>query len=369
MRATVARLAFPAGRRILAVSDIHGNLSYLQGLLRRVGFSAGDELVLVGDMLEKGPQSLDTLRYIMALCRGGNVHPVQGNCDGWHALAAMTDPDAQQHTLRYLLTHPQALLSQMCREIGYPLTPETDTPAMRRALSQAFPAEFAFLRGLPTILETPHYTFVHGGLPEGELEELDAFACMKNDNFMGQGRRFDKWCIVGHWPVMLYGGDITCANPIIDRDSRIISIDGGCVLKDDGQLNALIIPHDGSEDFTFDHYDHFPTARTRTAQAGSARSIYVRYGDNLVRVLRRGAEFSLCEHVRTGYRLEILTKYLYGTGETVRCNDCTDYILPLAAGDEVSVVERTSRGYLVKHGGVSGWYLGELEPASNKSDE
>ena len=39
------------------------------------------------------------------------------------------------------------------------------------------------------------------------------------------------------------------------------------------------------------------------------------------------------------------------------------------AGDEVSVVERTSRGYLVKHGGVSGWYLGELEPPAGKSNE
>jgi hypothetical protein len=369
MRAKVARLAFPAGRRILAVSDIHGNLPYLKGLLRRVNFSATDELVIVGDMLEKGPQSLDTLRFIMELCRGGNVHPIQGNCDGWHALAETDDPDAQQHILRYLLAKPQALLSQMCAEIGYPITGETNTLAMRGVLAEAFAPEFAFLHSLPTILETPHYTFVHGGLPEGKLEELDAFACMKNDNFMRQGRHFDKWCVVGHWPVMLYGGDTTCANPIIDRESRIISIDGGCVLKDDGQLNALIIPYDGREDFAFDHYDAFPTARTVTAQRGSDRSIYVRYGDNLVRVLRRGGEFSLCEHVRTGYRLEILTKYLRGQGETVRCNDCTDYVLPLRAGDEVSVVERTSRGWLVKHGGVSGWYLGDLEPLPGESNE
>lgn len=208
---------------------------------------------------------------------------------------------------------------------------------------------------------TQNYTFVHGGLPEGELDELDAPSCMKNDEFMRQGRKFDKWCIVGHWPVVLYGGDVTNANPIIDRENRIISIDGGCVLKDDGQLNALIIPFDGSEDFETVYYDKFPVRRVKTAQKASERSCYVKYGDSVVRVLERGAEFSRCEHIRTGYRLDILTKYLYGAGEVCRCNDCTDYVLPLEAGSEVSVVETTSRGCLVKHNGISGWYFGQLE--------
>ena len=159
----------------------------------------------------------------------------------------------------------------------------------------------------------------------------------------------------------LYRQDITCANPIIDRESRIISIDGGCVLKDDGQLNALIIPRNGSEDFTFTAYDPFPVRRVKSAQAGSERSIYVRWGDNEVEILSRGEEFSRVRHVRTGYELDILTKYLYGESGVVRCNDCTDYVLPLKAGDEVSIVETTSRGYLCKHDGVSGWYYGELE--------
>ena len=183
---------------------------------------------------------------------------------------------------------------------------------------------------------------------------------MKNDNFLGQGRSFDRWVIVGHWPVMLYGADTVCANPIIERERRIISIDGGCVLKDDGQLNALIIPRNGSEDFQSEHYDKFPVRRVRTGQRGSERSAYIRWGDNLVRILERGEEFSRCVHVRTGYELDILTKYLYGESGEVRCNDCTDYCLPLEPGDEVSVVEETSRGYLVKHNGVSGWYGGEL---------
>ncbi len=68
---------------------------------------------------------------------------------------------------------------------------------------------------------------------------------MKNDDFLGQGHSFDKWVIVGHWPVTLYHPDIQSAAPILLPGRRIASIDGGCVLKLDGQLNALILPGGG----------------------------------------------------------------------------------------------------------------------------
>ena len=38
-RAIVVHPHFPAGRRIIAVSDIHGNLPWFQALLAKAGFS------------------------------------------------------------------------------------------------------------------------------------------------------------------------------------------------------------------------------------------------------------------------------------------------------------------------------------------
>ena len=105
---------------------------------------------------------------------------------------------------------------------------------------------------------------------------------------------------------------------------------------------------------------HFQSGRVETPQAASTVSAYFRYGDNHVRVIQRGEEFSLCEHIRTGYRMKILTKYLHGDDADCICNDCTDYALPLQPGDLVSVIEETSKGYLVKHHGISGWYYGIL---------
>ena len=52
--ARIRRLTVPRGRRILVISDIHGNIPYFEGALKLAGFSDRDELIINGDFLEKG---------------------------------------------------------------------------------------------------------------------------------------------------------------------------------------------------------------------------------------------------------------------------------------------------------------------------
>ena len=355
----IQHLSLPADRRTLVISDVHGNLPYLQGLLEKTQFSEDDVLIIDGDLLEKGPYSLKTLRYVMELSKTHEIHAVSGNCDWWVPL--LFELGSAEDNRWYLNAKPYCLLRQMCAELGIPVSPDMDFIAARDACAAAFPAEFDFLRALPEIIETENFIFVHGGLPEGDPATWDAWKCMKCDNFMATPRRFNKWVIVGHWPVMLYHENIVDANPVIDYEKKIVSIDGGSILKDDGQLNALILPRSEHEDFSFVAYDPFPVGMVKAPQTASEKSYYIRWGDAEVQVLARGAEFSRIRHVRTGYEMDVLTKYLCGDGDRCTVNDCTDYVLPLLPGDTVSVVETTSRGYFVKLGGVSGWYFGELE--------
>ena len=93
---------FAPGRRILAVSDIHGNLPFFQHLLEKVSFSPDDILVLVGDMLEKGPDSLGLLHYIVQLCKTHTVYPLCGNCDGLVLNFFETDSLDESFFSRYL---------------------------------------------------------------------------------------------------------------------------------------------------------------------------------------------------------------------------------------------------------------------------
>lgn len=361
--AVVQDVVFPAGRRVIAVSDIHGNLPFLKGLLVKIRFTPEDILVIVGDLLEKGEQSLAVLRYVMDLQRTHTVYPLCGNCDNLlrDFLASDGDRDETFFRLYYQMWRERSLLAQMCAEAGLPLRSHEDLAEVRRVLPQRFAGELAFLWSMPTVLRTPRFLFVHGGVPrEDHLEELDAWACMKNDDFLHQGHRFDRWVIVGHWPVTLYHPNVPCAAPLIDRDSRIVSIDGGCVLKADGQLNALFLPEEG-EDFSWVGYDGFPVMTALDDQTGSRVSLNIRWGHSEVEVLERGEELSLCRHRESGIELPILTDYLYEKNGAVFCEDSTDCLLEVHAGERLSVVRRLSDRTLAKKKGVTGWYFGRLE--------
>lgn len=358
--ANVKTLDIAPGRRILVVSDIHGNLEFFKGLLDKVGFCDADELIINGDFLEKGPESLETLRYIMRLCQRGNVHPLCGNCDDWCTIFSATEA-MDEHIMEYVLAKKRGILWDMLNAAGLDLFEIGSFTACKAALARAFPAEWRFLTELPHAIETENFIFAHAGVTENKpLREHTVDELFRVDHFMTLGRRFDKWVVVGHYPVQLYGADKVCANPIVDREHKVISIDGACVLKDDGQLNALIIPDIKSDAFSFAAYDAFPERVVLDEQTAGESSYYIRWGDSHVRVLERGEEFSRCRHVRTGYEMDILTKYLFTDNEYTDCNDCTDCVLELHAGDVVRVVEETSRGYFVKHGGWSGWYRGGL---------
>ena len=175
-----------------------------------------------------------------------------------------------------------------------------------------------------------------------------------------RGHSFRRWCIVGHWPVTLYHPHVPSAAPLLAEGRHIASIDGGCSLKVDGQLNALVLPERPGGAFSWFAYDGLPTATALDPQAPSADSVNIRWGRNALEVLERGAELSLCRHLETGRVLEVLTEYLYVDRGVTRCEDSTDYRLAVRPGDTLSVVRRISDRALVKKDGVTGWYFGRL---------
>jgi len=363
--AVVLRPDIPPGRRVLAVSDIHGNLPFLKGVLAEASLTPADVLVLVGDLFEKGQESLGVLRFLMELQKTHTVYPLCGNCDhidrefleGGEGVDEDLWPVLQWWGERFLPV-------QMGRELGLdPPRSPAEMPALRAALRERMPAECAFLLNMPHILEAGNFLFVHGGVPrEDRLEELEAYGCMKNDDFLGQGRAFRKWVVVGHWPVTLYNPRRPSSAPLVRADRHIISIDGGCVLKADGQLNALIIPDITGEAVDWVSYDGLPRVRALDRQEASEDSINIRWSDSRVEVLREEGDCAWCRHLSSGRELWIPTAWLKlrRTDGLLHTEDTTDYRLPVEPGEVLSLSLACSKGYLLKKNGVTGWYLGRV---------
>ena len=163
---------------IYAVGDIQGCLKPLQCLLEQVNFdSAVDRLWCAGDIVNRGPQSLETLRFIHSL--GSACTIVLGNHD-LHLLAvAYSDATLKKKdTLKAILQAPDAeeLLLWLRHqplihsEMGYTMVHAGIAPHWN--LTQAH----QYANEVETVLQSNNYgsyfDHMYGNYPENWQEEL-----------------------------------------------------------------------------------------------------------------------------------------------------------------------------------------------------
>lgn len=364
MQAKVQRIHIEDKKRIIVISDIHGDIDSLKGLLSKIHFHTDDVLILNGDMVEKGTNSLETLGYIMNLCKTNTVYPVCGNCD---AIArAVYNEDRNKELLMYLLIRKNSLLNEMCRELSITLDENSDMMQIKELLKKKFENELEWINQLPDIIDTKNFIFAHAGTSPHNMEKQKNSYVRSTKAFLEQGICFPKYCVVGHWPVSLYDNRKPSGNPIIDKEHKIICIDGGNVLKIDGQLNALIIPSMDTTEFTFYSFDKLKSGIAQEDQEESTESHHILWTDNLIHIIKKEEEFTYCEQVSTRKKMWILNKYIYEDKSGFRCEGSTDYKLQVQAGDVVKVVEITKKGYLIKKNGITGWYYGSILMESTK---
>ncbi|MEA4824036.1 MAG: metallophosphoesterase [Clostridiaceae bacterium] len=388
---TLKSVSIPHGRRAVVFSDVHGAAASLRNVIDQVRLSASDILFPVGDYTERGADSIGVLREMMRLCRTYEAYPLLGNVDAYvlwmfhdhspnantalrRALAAEGGRFAKEARDALGLAEVPALNPSLYVDPAARLDPssdesipEEDAAALndfREKVQKAFALELAWLRSLPTIVDTERFIFVHGGLPHENLDALvgtNAYHLMKNDNFLGQGLRFSRWIIVGHWPVTLYRPHIPSAVPYIAESQRIIGMDGGCGVKLDGQLNAMVIPDAQEDRFEFYMADSLPERVALDRQEASRDSFSIRWGDHYVHILRREGDRIFVRHLSTERTLWIPESFLFRDGDPAEIDDATDYALPVEQGDRLKLVCETSQGAVVKKNGVTGWYYGRLK--------
>ena len=97
----IVRLNLEKDRRIIFVSDIHGDLPTFKKGLEEINFNDNDYLFIIGDIHEKGDEgmNLKTLRYIIELSKKDNVFPMAGNCD--EVFRFILPEDSKQKFLYY----------------------------------------------------------------------------------------------------------------------------------------------------------------------------------------------------------------------------------------------------------------------------
>lgn len=62
-----------------AIGDIHGHAKHFEILLEMLPMQDGDRIILLGDLIDRGPDSKEVLRLVRKLCRSREVTLIRGN--------------------------------------------------------------------------------------------------------------------------------------------------------------------------------------------------------------------------------------------------------------------------------------------------
>lgn len=218
-------------KRVYAIGDIHGRMDLFDQLLHlieeddRARVPLPCHLILLGDLMDRGPQSAAVIERAMALAdASSNVHLIKGNHEEIFVGAARGSPQ----------------FAAYCRRIGGIAALESYglEPGMGAAMTDADMASWMlrhvprdhvdFLDGFKDSLVLGDYLFVHAGIRPGlPLEEQDAADLRWIRADFLQNRQ-------AHPCMVVHGHSIT---PDVDEQINRIGIDTGAWKS--GRLTAI----------------------------------------------------------------------------------------------------------------------------------
>ena len=89
------------------IGDVHGCMQSLEALMSEVGFSASsDQLIFLGDLVARGPESLKVLKLVKKLHGKGAAQSILGNHDlhllaVWQGISSYAERDKTKHLLNH----------------------------------------------------------------------------------------------------------------------------------------------------------------------------------------------------------------------------------------------------------------------------
>lgn len=201
--------------RLIAVGDIHGCAVEFAELLDKLQLQRGDRLVLLGDLVNRGPDS----RLVLDLARSSRARCLLGN----HEL----------RLLRYRRSRDASLLRD-------------DDRATAAALR---PSDWSFIEAMPLthFEESLNTVFVHGGfLPGTPWQRQPAEVVTRIQVIDAEGRPAKRgespgspvWAELWRGPPFVVYGHIS--RPVVHKLKWSLCLDTACAMG--GHLSAYILP-------------------------------------------------------------------------------------------------------------------------------
>jgi serine/threonine protein phosphatase 1 len=188
-----------------AIGDVHGCAKTLKKLIEeKISLNTDDQLFMLGDYINRGPDSWGVIQYLMGLkARGYAVYCLRGN-----------------HEVMLLNFLNEDITSEIIRQIElniYLKIPENQQDKGEEA--------FRFLNSLPYYFELDDYWLVHGGINfnlESPFENYLRMPWIRRTPYDNEKAR-NKKVIHGHTV-----HNLSKIMQAIDNQSVVIPLDAGC---------------------------------------------------------------------------------------------------------------------------------------------
>lgn len=195
--------AIPEGRRVYAVGDIHGRDDLFAALIDLIRADnatrppARVTLILLGDLVDRGPQSADVVERALRL-KGEfeDSRLLIGNHEECF-LAALTG-DVQR--VRYFMRIGGDATVQSYWDDDLPFSEATFEEVAERLPAMVPASHVEFLGGGEDVIEIGDYVFVHAGIRPGVALEKQALSDLRwiRDDFLADSRDHGVMVVHGH---------------------------------------------------------------------------------------------------------------------------------------------------------------------------
>lgn len=345
---------FDQNKRVLALSDPHGNYHLVNELLKRNNYNQEkDYLIILGDLATKGPYPLKTLRYFMKLALKQNVYIIMGNCDESEFLVL------EKENIEYFeiyLNSKSSLVKDMYQELKTKTNLDNKSlKELQKIIKENYLEEINFIKNLPHLIITKDFIFTHARVPKIINIENDSYKLyVGGRNFYQDGHQNKQTVISGHMPVNIFKTNESNDNILFLPDRKMIFIDGGMIVRNGGQINLLAIDLKTNKTYQLDYISGLEKKDVIKEQTNYWFEKGTSWPFYKIKVLKKEKYFSICLIEEKNEISHIKNEYIINDQMTI--DNCPGNLINVKKGDIVEIIDDTTEGYaLVKKDGAVGW--------------
>jgi len=231
--------------RCLVIGDVHGCLSELKSLIKQSGINTNDDILIVGDLVAKGPSSSDVLQF----CINRNIRSVLGNHD--HLVLRYADRLNRLTKLNQLCFNGNEFdLTTTARLQMAELTKLKENSEHDQIAMELTDEQLTYIASLPLTITLKNHSgmvLVHAGVvPNTPLENQNPFDLLYLRNILSDGKATKNpnepdskpWIdCYKQLPYVIFGHD---AKRKLQQSEYALGLDTGCCYGN--HLTGVILP-------------------------------------------------------------------------------------------------------------------------------